>query len=147
MINQNNNIWSNIRVWHSLTEIPKHPVTPSVKTVNDTKITAVDTTSAQETLHPILSGASEAVHKLLWDIVCYPYTSLSVRFKRTGISVREGENAVSEGCEKRFFFRSSAGSTVYLIPENKVFVAFKMDDLFDSGDINRLFYLLLQNFE
>jgi len=126
--------------FHPLTEIPKRPVTPPVKTVNDIKIADVNTTPVQEALHSILSGTSEVLKKLLWDILCYPFSSVSVRMKRLGISGRAFENAVLEGCEKKFFFRSSAGSTVNLIPEKKCFIASNMDDPFDSGGLREHSY-------
>jgi len=121
--------------WHSLSEIPERPETPSAQTAGNTKNDTNNIAVAHEERHPLLSGVSDVLIKLLWDILVYPYSSVSVRIKRLGISARVYEQATFEGCEKGFIFKSAAGLTIYLIPENKPFLAFNMTDPFDSGDL------------
>ena len=112
--------------WHSLTEIPeRHEVRldpPAGPVTNDGN----NEDTVHQARHPLLAGASPALMKLLWDILVYPFGSVSVRIKRLGISARSFESAKHEGCEKGLFFESSAGATTYLIPNRIAFEAFGM---------------------
>jgi len=144
MKKQHNCIWSNIKEWQPLTEIPKREEVnpPYTSDAGQDKNNAV--TSITKNRNPLLSGLSPILIKLLWDILCYPFSSVSVRIKRLGISARAFENAQLEGCEKGFFFRSSAGSTIYLIPNLITFEAFDMPYLYKRDvSIEHSFYVNL----
>lgn len=118
---------SPIKKWHSLTEKPERgkggssETTAIVKANSDAKKAAV-----HQSLHPALQGVGPVLIKLLWDILCYPYSSVSVRIKRLGISARAFENAKREGCEKGLLIETANGQTTYLITTEKAFEAFNM---------------------
>ncbi len=63
--------------------------------------------------------------RLLWDIVCYLYSSTNVRIKRLGISGRSYENAKHELIEKGLVIESTVGLTKNLIPLPLVFGLFE----------------------
>jgi hypothetical protein len=136
MINNNNNIWANIKDWRPLTELPerdKPVVTENSVVDNDGTVVAAD--RVNQMLPPTLQGLSTVLIKLLWDILVYLYSSVSVRIKRLGVSVRSYEPAKLEGLEKGFFIESAAGQTIYLIPTTKAFEAFGMPCPFRQGDL------------
>jgi len=126
MKNQQNSILFNIKEWHPLTEIPKREEGNPSRTTDSVKDKKDIAASTTQNRNPLLSGVSPVLIKLMWDILCYPYSSVSVRIKRLGISARAFENALLEGCQKGLIFRSSAGSTIYLIPNPITFEAFDM---------------------
>lgn len=119
--------------WHSLTEIPKQD---EVSVINNTIVkpsTDSKDLSNQQPPNALLIGVSAVLIKLLWDILVYPYSSVSVRIKRLGISARAYEHAKHEGLEKEFFIESSAGQTKYLIPTLKTFETFNMPCHYESN--------------
>ena len=118
-------LWDDLKKWHPLTEIPvgqdsaTHDPGPTSK-----GSPPKPESSATDPSRPLLDGVSPALKNLLWDILCYPYSSVRARIKRLGPSVRLFEKAKAEGCEKSFLLESSAGQTKYLIPTPKTFDAF-----------------------
>lgn len=112
--------------WHSLTEIPERHELRSDPPVGPVTVDGNDKDTVHQDQHPLLAGVSTVLTKLLWDILVYLYSSVSVRIKRLGISARAYEPAKIEGCEKGFIIESSAGGTIYLIPLEKTFLAFNM---------------------
>jgi hypothetical protein len=131
-----------IRKWHPLTELPE-PNDPAVieNNVIGSTDTVVGTTGVNRVTSPALHGLSAVLIRLLWDILCYLYCTVSVRIKRLGISARAFEQAKIEGCEKRLIFESAAGQVIYLIPYPITFEAFNMQCLYDNNDhIEHSFY-------
>jgi hypothetical protein len=116
-----------IKPWHPLTELPEHNK-PAVTENNvvDNAGTVVAATTVNQVLPPARQGLSAVLIRLLWDILCYLYCTVSVRIKRLGISARAFEQAKIEGCEKKLIFESAAGQVVYLIPYPVTFEAFNM---------------------
>ncbi|MFC1604959.1 hypothetical protein ACFL5F_08030 [Planctomycetota bacterium] len=112
--------------WHSLTEIPESHEIPSAHTAEVNKVDANNKDISHQARHPLLSGLSIVLIKLLWDIMVYPFSSVSVRIKRIDTSARKCVNAEQEGCEKGLIFESFAGATKYLIPNPVTFEAFGM---------------------
>jgi hypothetical protein len=128
------NILSNIKNWHLLTEIPKCDETNSAVDIAIIKSgKGIEKTPVQQSSNPLLTGVSDVLIKLLWDILVYLYSSVNVRIKRLGISARAYEQAKIEGCEKGFITESSAGSTIYLVPPEKTFQAFNMPCPYDRN--------------
>jgi hypothetical protein len=118
-------IWASVTPWRPLTEIPvpkrhEHPV--KAGPVAGSSRQAHDPPQASRAANPLLAGLSAVLIKLLYDLMVYSYSSLSVRIKRLG-SARAVENAKLEGCEKGFILESAAGATTYLIPLPKAFEA------------------------
>ena len=64
--------------------------------------------------------------KLLWDTVCYLFSSVGARIKRLTMSARSFEQAKRDLTTKGLVRESSAGQTVYLIAQPEVFSAFNM---------------------
>ena len=115
-----------IRKFQPLTEIPERHEVRSTPPMSPVTIDGNNKDTVHQIRHPLLAGASPTLMKLLWDILVYPFSSVSVRIKRLGISARSFEGAKHEGCEKGLFFESSAGATTYLIPNPIAFEAFGM---------------------
>jgi len=127
MNDHSDRIWANIKDWSPLTEIP---VTGD-KSPNDSswdRVTAApaDKSDFLQPAHPSLDKVSAVLMRLLWDIIVYMFSSVSVRIKRLGISGRAFEQAKIEGREKGLFIESSAGQITYLIPTQKAFEAFNL---------------------
>ena len=115
-----------IRKFHPLTEMPEHHEISPSQTPGMTEVDAQKNALIEQARHPLLLRVSAVLIKLLWDILTYPYSSVSVRIKRLGISARVFERAKLEGCEKGFIFESSAGATKYLIANPITFEVFDM---------------------
>jgi len=116
-----------IKPWHPLTEIPERSESNSAKSTTIVKARAdTDKSAIDQPLHPSLHRVSSVLKKLLWDILVYQYSSVSVRIRRLGVSCSAFENAKHEGCEKGFIIESSNGQTTYLIPTEKTFEVFGM---------------------
>ena len=121
------NITAKLKKWHLLTEIPQCAANSStrhnrvIKPDNKTKQASI-----QQSSNPLLTGMSPVLIKLMWDILVYPYSSVSIRIRRLGISARAYEQAKNKGCEKGFIIQSRAGQTTYLIATKKSFEAFNM---------------------
>ena len=136
MIEKNDKIYANLREWSLLTDIPVCDGLFQNKTSGDASSQEKsDKTPVNQPSHPALQGISENLFKLLWDIMCYLYSSANIRIKRLGISPRVYEQAKLEGVEKKLFVESSAGQYKYLIPERKPFDAFDMSDPFNAGEL------------
>lgn len=112
--------------WHLLTEIQYHHEESSAQTAGVAKAEANNKDISHQVRHPLLSGLSIVLIKLLWDIMVYPFSSVSIRIKRIDTSARKCVNAEREGCEKGLIFESFAGATKYLIPNPITFEAFGM---------------------
>ena len=121
----------NLKEWKPLTELPQLEEDSGIATPSND----VSKTADKTAIHPSLAGVSPGLIKLLWDIICYLYSSVSVRIKRLGVSCSSFKNAETEGCDKGFIIRSAAGQTIYLIPRLKTFNAFNMPCPFDSDKI------------
>jgi hypothetical protein len=135
MINDNNNIWANIKVWRPLTELPERdkPVVRENSVVNNAgTVDAAD--RVNQMLPPALQGLNAVLIKLLWDILVYLYCTVSVRINRLGISGRAYLRAKVEGCEKKLIFESAAGQVIYLIPYPVTFEAFNIPCPYDNKD-------------
>jgi len=116
-----------VKKWHLLTERPGRDSANSDKNCPVSKaIPTGGKSPCDQAIHPCLEGASAVLMKLLWDILVYLYSSVSIRIRRLGISARAFEKAKIEGCEKEFFIESSAGQTIYLVPTRKTFETFNM---------------------
>ena len=147
-MNHQDNIWANIKKWHPLTEIPEANNSVSSGS-NSGNVVAkpVDKSSIVQAPNPLLQGVSPVLIKLLWDILVYLYSSVSIRIKRLGISARAYEQAKIEGCEKGLITESSAGSTVYLVPPEKTFQMFNMPCPYDRNiSTEHSFYVGLNSF-
>ena len=84
---------------------------------------------------------------LLWDIMCYPFSSIRARIKRLAISGRVLEQAKNELTAKGLVIESSAGQTVYLIPKPETFAAFNMPCPYKRAvSIDHSFYVALHSF-
>ena len=135
MINNNNNIWASIKDWHPLTELPQHnKLAVTEKNVTDNTGSTIATAGANQAASPALQGLNPVLVKLLWDIVCYLYCTVSVRIKRLGISGRAYVRAKVEGYENKLIFESTAGQVIYLIPYPVTFEAFNMPCPYDNKD-------------
>ncbi len=135
MIKDNNPIWANQKNWHPLTEIPAREEGDCAENGPAAGTSAASNISGQQQVgHPYLQGVSAALIKIAWDIMVFPYSSVSVRIKRLGISGREYIKAKLEGCEKGYVLESTAGQTIYLIPYPKTFDAFNMTCPYDNKD-------------
>jgi hypothetical protein len=120
-----------IKTWHRLTELPKE----SVGQTNMPPVAASKQHDVKPLLSPLLTGVSELLRRLLWDILMYPFSSVSERMKRLGMSARDFERAKEEGLERKFFIQSNAGQTVYLIPTSTGFRAYNMLSPFSEGEL------------
>jgi len=112
-----------IRKFHPLTEIPERDSeipaqTRAVVNVGD----STNKSKNQPIIHPLLVDVSPVFMKLLWDILVYPFSSLSVRVKRLG-SARAVEKAKREGYEKGLLIETTNGQTTYLLLTEKGFEA------------------------
>jgi hypothetical protein len=115
-----------IRKFHPLTEKPtRNESTFSENGPAPDIRPSPNKSGSQIAVHPNLNRLSPVLIKLLWDILCYPWSSISIRIKRLG-SASALENAKLEGFEKGFIFESAAGATKYLIPTLKTFESFNM---------------------
>jgi hypothetical protein len=112
--------------WHPLTEFPRHTTEKATAktTVESPQACQKVATYEDDPTLPKLNGLSAVLTKLLYDILVYLYSSVSVRIKRLGISARAFEKAKLDGCEKNLIFESAAGATIYLIPKPKTFEIF-----------------------
>src|SRR3989339_1193506 len=78
---------------------------------------------------------SETLAKLLWDILVYPFCTVTVRIRRLSISARAYELAKTEGQEHKLLVESSAGSSKYLFGTAPAYPIYKMEDPFDQGPL------------
>lgn len=123
MSHQQRNIWSNVKAWHSLTEIPPKEGPHTIgKSQNPP---AAD--SAPPAVRPVPAGLSPALIRLLCDSIAYPFGTVSMRIKRLGMSARLFEQAKREGLEKGLIIESSAGQMLYLIPTKKTYEVLSID--------------------
>ena len=84
---------------------------------------------------------------LLWDILCYLFSSIRARIKRLAISGRVLEQAKNELTTKGVVIESSAGQTVYLIPIPATFAAFNLPCPYKRAvSIEHSFYVALHCF-
>jgi hypothetical protein len=116
-----------IKSWYPLTEIPPcyQDICPENGATSDAH-SAANKAGQPPAVHPNLQGVSAALIKLLWDLLVYPFGSISVRVKRLGTSARTFESAKREGYEKGLLIETANGQTTYLIPTEKAFEAFNM---------------------
>lgn len=137
-------IWTRIRTWHSLTDIPagKEPVQPAPSgNVASSSQRPKGPPTSNEPASPILSGLSPVLMKILFDLMVYPYSSTRVRIRRLNTSVRLFEKAKLEGCEKGFMIESSAGATTNLIPLPQTFDALGFLCPYDLAAIEHSYYI------
>jgi hypothetical protein len=145
----NNTAHFQLEAWHPLTEArPPTPVSAPAKVPRDDLPRDQTVAPGSSNLtHPHVLGASPALIRILFDILVYLYSSVSVRIKRLGISARAFEQAKVEGCEKKLIFESAAGGTTYLIPFPETFVAFGFPCSYeDVAHIEHSFYVGLNEF-
>ena len=143
MLDPTKPIWEGVTPWHPLTELPVRK--QAAKTVEHNSVvaqppSAQDPAAAIHAVNPLLTGLSAVLTKVLFDIMVYLYSSVSVRIKRLGVSARAFESAKIEGCEKGFIFESSAGATTYLIPLQKAFEALGFPCPYDLNQIEHSYY-------
>jgi hypothetical protein len=119
-------LWEGLKDWHPLTELPEPTKADQSPGFDTNQVKLGDKPGLVRPVHNSLDGVSAALTKLLWDILVYLYSSISVRIKRLRISARAFENAKHEGCEKGFIIESDNGQTKYLIPTRKTFEALNM---------------------
>jgi hypothetical protein len=79
------------------------------------------------------AGRDLTLIKLLFDTITYPYNDISTRIKRLSMSARVFETAKRAGLEQGFIRESSAGQTLYLIPQKKTFALFNTDDPYERA--------------
>ena len=131
--------------WQGLTELPAlDSVTPADESgPRPTKKSAVGSMPVPQQFQDLDAKAFQ----LLWDIACYPYSSVRTRIKRLGISGRLFEQAKHELTTKGSVIESSAGQTVYLIPNSDTFDAFNMPCPYRRAvSIEHSFYVALHAF-
>jgi hypothetical protein len=138
MMTDNKPIWADVKPWHPLTEIPerKKPApTGAPDNLRQTSKTPTDIRPPPPSINP-------ALMRLLFDIVTYPYSDISARIKRLGLSARVFETAKREGLERGFIVESSAGQTLYLIPTKKTFSVLGMEDPYERAvSVEHAFYV------
>lgn len=110
-----------IKPWHPLTEIPEQQDKGPAPATENPPVVDNNIPVPQP-----LPGISATAMQLLWDILCYLFSAITVRIKRLSVSVRAFEKAKHELCEKGLIMESSAGQTTYLIPKREVFQLFSM---------------------
>jgi hypothetical protein len=91
-------------------------------------------------VHPLLTGLSAILVKILYDLMVYPYSNVSAIIKRLGLSARAFETAKREGAEKGLLLESAAGATTYLIPRPKTFDALDFPCPYDLSAIEHSYY-------
>jgi len=109
--------------WHPLTDLPgPRPMAAAKQQAKPAgPTTPASGTEKQSHNHPLLTGVSPDLVRLLYDILVYLYVGVRVRIQRLNMSVRSFEKAKLEGCEKGFILESTAGATTCLIPLPKTF--------------------------
>ncbi len=133
-----------IEKWQPLTDLPGQAAL--TKSTAGTMATATapkanqDKTRPHNGDHSMLVGVNPTLAKLLYDLMVYLYSSVTVLIKRLGISARAFETAKLEGCEKRFILESAAGATTYLIPTPKAFEAMGFPCPYDLTSIEHSYY-------
>jgi len=133
-----------ITPWHPLTEFGDNQKTiPKTKSPSPQKINS-------ETLvveSPLLQGLGSNAQRLLWDIMCYLFSSISTRITRLNLSGRAFEATKHEICEKNLVLESSAGQTKYLVPLPSIFEAFNQPCPYPNIKfIEHSFYICLNCF-
>jgi hypothetical protein len=149
MTEANEPIWAGVTPWQPLTEIRargehEHPV--KARTVVGSSRQTQDPPAASHTANPLLTGLPAVLMKILYDLMVYPYSSVTVRIKRLGMSARCFEQAKIEGCERGFILESAAGATTYLIPTPKTFEALRFPCSYDLNYIEHSYYRGLTEF-
>jgi len=136
MRNQNNAIWTNNKDWYPLTEIPTAENQDSTDERQKPQVSD-DTPAPVKSNVPALSPA---LTKLLYDIITYPYSTVSTRTKRL-MSARMFEQAKREGLEKGLMIESSAGKRIFLVPTKKAYAALNIDCPYKRAPDEHSFYV------
>jgi len=140
-------LWEGLIKWHPLTEIPATYKVSASSKPDPTVAKPTDKSDIVQPMHPSLDGISPVLIKLIWDILVYLFSSVSVRIKRLSISARAFEDSKLYGLEKGFFIESFAGRTLYLIPTRKAFEAFNMPCPYKRDiSLEHSYYVLWTNF-
>jgi len=126
-----------IKPWHPLTELPETDSggTDGCAAAGDIGIIgeAIGETAMPS---PTINGLSPNLIKLMWDILVYLYSTISVRIKRLGMSGREFEPTKHNGIERGLIIESAAGAAVYLIPTVAAYKLFNMPCPFDERNVS-----------
>lgn len=134
-----------IQPWQHLLDIPNQTVKPDDKSAGGKTIDEKEPISTSILNKTAFNNPQ--TQRLIFDCVCYPFHSVTVRIKRLKISCRDFENAKIEACEKGHLILSNAGSTLYLIPTQKSFDVFDMECPYKRAtSLEHAFYVCLGKF-
>lgn len=123
-------IYEHLKQWSPLTEFPSSCCQKDAATGETLPAPATSRPPEPTVIpgHPV--GIYTALLKFLWDIVCSPYSTVTERIKRLGISGRDFENLKHEAQDKGYILESSAGNLTFLIPMVKAYQVFNMTSPF-----------------
>jgi len=143
-----NKIWAALQKWHPLTEIPAAAEVFTSQGPGDPSTAAASGSVAAGPPAVRPRELSPSLFRLLVDVQVYPFSSISVRIKRLGISAREFEAAKLEGLEKGLIVESAAGQLKYLILTQKGCDLLDMPCPFDERNVSleHSYYVLWTRF-
>jgi hypothetical protein len=127
-----------IRKWHPLTELPQTDSGGTDGCAAAGNIGIIGKVIGETAMpSPAIDGLNPNLIKLLWDMLVFPYSTITVRIRRGAVtSARAFEQAKHEGIERGLIIESAAGAAVYLIPTVAAYKLFNMPCPFDERNVS-----------